>query len=148
MCLCSNQHATTRLRNKMRRSPSKSVLLHKVYMVRGDCLTAPYNDHCLGGCLARSGWIQSDRKKAGQTTNEYFDRRVNRGCHVFTTYQNAKDGKSRIDRCLITCRSTVIVPVRGYLKDFVAAGYGEAVFTKLYLTKKNFQQAMNGRNGP
>ena len=134
MCLYPNQRATARLRSQMAATHSKSIVAYKVYG-RGfkGCLHSVVYPRHKGGCVYGAGWIESNRRSAKWRESEC--RHVDEGCHVYLSRTRAKRGGWGTRR---------IVPVRGYLKDFVAAGCGQAVFTKLYLTKRNFQRAMKG----
>lgn len=135
MCLCANRATTDRLADKIAAFPSKSILVYKLYSAGRTQLSSVVYPRSKGGRVKGPGWIQSNRKSAqcAELKFKFHRRSVYEGCHVYL-----RPPRSR-------CYSNkVIVPVRGHLKDFVAAGHGQAVFTRLYLTKKNFQRAMRG----
>jgi hypothetical protein len=81
-----------------------------------------------------SGWNISDRESKTLTKFEKASHEIHHGLHVFTNKPSAIKFAHTWE---------VVVPVVVYKKDFLAAGKSyDAVFTKIFIKKKDFNEAL------
>jgi hypothetical protein len=76
--------------------------------------------------LWRPGWNKSNRRHQSLTTEERDGKTVFEGIHVYL-----KKPKRR---------GLFIIKVRCYANDFIAAGNGEAVFTKVFVSEEEIKR--------
>lgn len=126
MCLyVSSRQSQTKFRKRIRENGGKitcwKVLVKSNNLLRGIFYYSYYYD----------GWNYSSRK-----FKKYGYNLVNEGIHVYTKREEA----------VLSAQiySAIIVPVTCYLKDFVAysKAYNEAVFLKVFLTKRSYNKAI------
>lgn len=92
--------------------------------------------------LWKSGWIKSDRAKIsknkiddGRSTTSSCPWTLCRGIHVYLKSSHAV----QIRRLhIISTNGYILLPVTCYAEDFVGAGRGEAVFTKVFMEKADW----------
>ena len=127
MCLYPTKKETAKVLTRIKRNKSKSIVVYKQLSqhYNGEFVTPWYKTKV---ALDKDGFFHSNREttkiKPNETTR-YKDKcfaHVHIGIHVYLN-----PWERQISLCF---------PCRGYLKDFVAAGGGEAVFTKVKFSKK------------
>lgn len=88
------------------------------------------------------GWNYSDREDITLTKIEIDDKAIRHGIHVYTSKKTAKHNVN-ISGSPFHFK---IIPVKCHKRDFVAAGkHGEAVFCKIFISKKDYQDAIIGK---
>ena len=107
---------------RLTKAGKRGLLVSKEYIIRdGNLFPIFYNDYI----PIRPGWIISDRRSQVLTRNEISYNVVNHGIHVYTHKKTL-------------LRHRGITAVRVFKKDLVAVGHGDAVFMKVFLTKKEY----------
>ena len=85
--------------------------------------------------LLGPGVIKSNRKSTKITKKEKYTGEIEKGIHVFTTLKEAE----------IFCKTeyeAAIVKVEVKPKDFVASAYSEAVYTKISISKREYDKVI------
>lgn len=129
MCLYSKAKATNKFLAEKKAKGLEYITCYKKLRLEwnGD-LVSP-----LMGREYKAGWNKANTRRKLCKVNK----RITRGIHVYLTRNRAK-------RCWI---NSITVPVRCYLKDFVGVdGHGEAVFTKVFITKQVYNKHYKGSN--
>lgn len=106
----------------------KTVSVYKYLIKDGNKLTSPfyYEEY-------KPGIIQSNSKAELQTKN---GKEINRGIHTYLSSQKATDSSVHGD---------AIVKFEANIEDLICIGYDdEAVFTKVSLSKSEYEKAING----
>lgn len=129
MCLFYDKSFSTRIRNRIVKN-GKKITCYKVLRVIGNTLESPYF-----GEEYKPGWNVSDRCEIAQGAKEQEYHEVYKGIHVFTSKKVAKED---------VLNGRIVVPVTCYAKDFVGAGCCEAVFMKVFLSRKDYDKALKG----
>ena len=129
MCLYINKKIKVKFTNGR-------IIAYKAFHKPYKALVSPYQ-----GKKYKPGWCKSNSIKSTK-----YDKIVILGIHVHLTKESAENAEPL----------SIIVPVICYEKDFIAAGSSwydkslgrqnknkEAVFTKVFLCKKDFLKAMD-----
>ena len=138
MCLYYSAKETAKLKRK-----KGSIICKKAYIASDGKLLSPLMGNCMwalppfqkGAVVKKAGVIQSTRKSSKLTEQERKTKEINYGIHVYLKNEYVVPGE-------------VCVPVKCNIKDLVGAGakdgeYGwEAVFTKVSISKKDFEKAI------
>ena len=121
MCLSIQQSSMRHIRGRMKKTGS--VICYKIL---NQGLYSPIR------CQQyHSGFNYSYRQVTDLFICEKESDTVNNGLHVYTSKKQA---------LLRSNRWNIIIPVRCYLKDFVAAGHKGAVFTKVFIRKHDIRK--------
>lgn len=131
MCLPYNHENTENFKKKKVKSIMCYKLLEKRKQKNKFILVSPiyYTKRWL------PGECRSNRRSKSVSNSE-IRYGVDKGIHVYLTKRAAENNKSSWE---------VLVKVTCYLKDFIACSnsdYNEAVFTKVYLSKEEYDKAV------
>jgi hypothetical protein len=122
MCLHVNKKSTKEVKTKLENC-ANGCILYKVMTKNGTSVI--WEDY-----QYKPGINKSDRKYNCLCTTEKQE--VNNGIHVFTTKEYANKYK---------LEDEIIVPVRCYYEDFIAAGnIGDAVFTQVTISSRTYRR--------
>ena len=114
---------------------NRSVICYKVYEVVIDRLWSVY----MHAPIYSAGVVLSDRSSTEITSEEQSSLEVNNGIHVYLEEKDCHGGLMQFYR---------VVPVQCKLEDLVAIGEFDgtksAVFTKVEITKEEWNKAVNG----
>lgn len=145
MCLYKSEMGTDFFREK--NTGKKEVVVWKLYRVNSNNKLSPLYAGRYGKDIAIPRTqinIVSDRKKI---KNDYFDTfmwEINRGIHVFTSREAARNYKRQYFPCAKRVR---VFRCTAQMKDFVGANTGQqAVFMKVRLSEEDFDKGVKGRN--
>lgn len=132
MCLYYVEHTTKALRERFDNLPEGQDTLDfwKVYDVGGNFLLSPFFDQK----IRKAGTIISNRKNKRVKKLVNWITEINKGIHVFTAADFAKDSIPYGDSC------KVIVKVQAKKKDLIAAGARDAVFMKITISKEEWDK--------
>ena len=142
MCLNINDAITAKVRKRLEKGKARFWVLRKVL---GGVLQSPFYP-CEDGSVWRGpGVHKSSRSIMEHSDYEKFHSELHRGYHAFET--RAAAAKLMADDVwLATVPCPIIVPVYGRKEDFIGAGRfngsHSAVFTKLEITKADFDKAV------
>ena len=89
----------------------------------------------------KTEWNKSNRLDQELTYDEKNQLTINYGIHVFLTRKETREW-ARLEWPRLDGLNYVIVPVYVYKKDLVARNKREAVFTKVFLKKEDYQKAI------
>ena len=134
MCLNIDQYETNRVKDIFKRikragekSPNHFTTYFKVYRRT----PAGYLKSLVQGqCIKKARVVKSNRKSKRLTKEEQRFSIINKGIHVYRNYRRAEGSSFSWDG------DRVIIPVKCYAKDFIAASENEAVFMKVEITKE------------
>jgi len=138
MCLTYSKRKTFWLKLRARLTFRRKIKCYKMLNIggNGDIFT-PFR-----GTLVLSNVFSSDRPHAMLTDEELLRRRISYGIHVFTTKRMAKyNAKLWDDRGGTRCK---YVKCYGRVKDLVAKGDDQAVFTEITIPQKELDRIRNG----
>ena len=133
MCLNINQTITQSIRNKFKllrvkggKDSNPFITCYKVYRkTPAGYLKSIFFD----SCIKKPRFVVSDRKSKKKTRGERKNFIINKGIHVFCN-------RGEADSVAFMQAGVIVVPVRCYGKDFVAAGErDDAVFMKVTIPK-------------
>lgn len=139
MCMRANRTATTRVEKRLAANGGKATFW-KTYRWRDDHLTGPFYSGLAGGTVRGPGWVESNRPQSlpprwqpplGDGPAMAI---IDMGIHVHTTERSAREQAS--------CLGCLVLQVTAHATDFVAAGVGEAVFTKVRILAKDYHKAI------
>lgn len=136
MCLVVDEKKTKGFWSTRGRKGKKWCWAYKIYEFHDNKLVSPY----FGG-VVDFGEIKSNRctQEAGSDDRDRNNLCVSRGIHVI---HNSKRISPWRKDCLDFGQLPVVVRVKCYKEDFVAADdKGEAVFMKVFLTRKEYRRA-------
>jgi len=135
MCLYYDEVRTEEF--KKANKGGRTVTTYKVFKLASEA----YLKSVYFQCFHRNGMIQSDREVQAPLKDIWdydsdFSHEINRGIHVFLTKEAV--GIFSNEDC-----DNVIVKVTCKMKDLVCVGEdNDAVFMKVFLTKKEYQKAL------
>lgn len=133
MCLQYDEKLTRELRAKLKANGGKLTCYKKLLFTGSLDLSffyfcGPYMTHY----VYKRGKNISGREENFLTPYEKLTQKVNDGIHVYTYRPPEEEFFPHI-----------IIPCKVRIKDFVAAGRGgEAVFTSIYINKKDYKRAI------
>lgn len=139
MCLDITKTTTNRIR-KVLDTFGKFTAYKVVYINTDGAAASRYRSEFRW----KAGWNYSNRTST--KINQFEDRCVNRGIHVYLTAKQAERSERLKDYKYLG-----LIPVTCYKKDFVAGGnycgYGSAVFTKVWVARKDLDKAIAKTKG-
>jgi hypothetical protein len=133
MCLLIDEKETKLIKRRFREAKKNGknyIVCYKMLEnYKGKQLISPYR-----GKRYSPGWNKSNRKSSEITYLEYFYKEINRGIHVYSTYNGALETEEY---------GKELIPCLCYEKDFISGGkYKECVFTKVYILKKDYEKRL------
>lgn len=132
MCLKYNEKKSNIIRQKLLNNNGKCTFYKLVYKntTTNTLVSTVFSK------IYDIGWNVSNRRSKKIFKNE--ESYLELGIHVYTSRRTAQRNKYTLDR---------IIPVQCNLKHFVAAGNnGDAIFTKVYITKRDYDRVYNMRS--
>lgn len=128
MCLLISKRRTQELNNIF--TTKNSIICYKVINKHNNRLYS----NTYSSFMWKNGWNISDREQKELEYTEKYDGCIYNGIHVFHNLHTAMRNRACYE---------IVIPVRCYRKDFIKAGYmGHAAFMKVFLTKKDYLQAL------
>ncbi len=122
MCLYIDKDTTKNLRNKLKKA-TNGCILYKVMSITGNAIVFPKYKYKPG------------INKAGKLVDTEALGCINHGLHVFISKETAYKYKFLEE---------IVVPVRCYFKDFIAAGINkDAVFTQVIISPRTYRRYIN-----